>query len=514
MHGGTGYLTLQYTDGASKTFYHGFHKNETGRLHCYYMTNKGYGSEFLDTPKTLGIAIYCPLSMDNEVGEYAWNSVMQGGYFCRIMADHISTVTIRLRPSHFSVPLDYAQYLMPDTGELVAEAVTEPAAARHLKVSDYFTPEDAAAGGTAAVYRPHAVCTVQTFRNAQTGPMLYLFVSYYHRMGWRVIVYDRFGFHREFIEDLLPLPGFDYYNYTIFQLVNPTKYSPEYAKNQGFGYKIYYSMEKNWGYAAQTNGTMADVADQDADKARTYDHSRVEYAHLDTMMYIDSDELLFCPQAGAGIKAQRRFQQRLFNGYAAQGIEEMRLSRLPYSGLAPAGFDSQNRSQVENNDFTSRTAGCMQSAYSNRSVVGMLGCWSQASSYDDFPKSADMGGVCPFHYNHWSCDGMRGGGRDGPRSPRCRCKVGLELNNFYAYRPMPDTCHLAHFNNNKYRFQFRRIEAERERARNKEVRKGRPPPPAGVQMHHGDASKASHLYHMFAHGLSSSSSPSLPSLPS
>jgi hypothetical protein len=20
--------------------------------------------------------------------------------------------------------------------------------------------------------------------------------------------------------------------------------------------------------------------------------------------------------------------------------------------------------------------------------------------------------VCPFHYNHWSCDGMKGGGRD------------------------------------------------------------------------------------------------------
>ena len=55
-------------------------------------------------------------------------------------------------------------------------------------------------------------------------------------------------------------------------------------------------MEKNWGYAAKTNGTMADVADQDADKARTYDHNRIEYAHLDTVMYIDTDELLFCPQ--------------------------------------------------------------------------------------------------------------------------------------------------------------------------------------------------------------------------
>ena len=30
------------------------------------------------------------------------------------------------------------------------------------------------------------------------------------------------------------------------------------------------------------------------------------------------DELLCCPQAGAGLKAQRRFQQRMFNGFIAQ----------------------------------------------------------------------------------------------------------------------------------------------------------------------------------------------------
>ena len=71
--GGTAYMTVEYYEG-KKGFYHGFNKNETGKLHCYYMTNKGYGSEFLDKPKTLGIAIYCPLSMDSETGEYAWNS--------------------------------------------------------------------------------------------------------------------------------------------------------------------------------------------------------------------------------------------------------------------------------------------------------------------------------------------------------------------------------------------------------------------------------------------------------
>lgn len=67
-------------------------------------------------------------------------------------------------------------------------------------------------------------------------------------------MYDRFGFHKEFIEDLLTLPGFDYYPYTVFQLVNSQKYNENYAKKQGFGYKIYYSTEKNWNYGKKSNG--------------------------------------------------------------------------------------------------------------------------------------------------------------------------------------------------------------------------------------------------------------------
>eukprot|EP00596_Hydrurales_sp_CCMP1899_P008838 CAMPEP_0119039226 /NCGR_PEP_ID=MMETSP1177-20130426/8629_1 /TAXON_ID=2985 /ORGANISM="Ochromonas sp, Strain CCMP1899" /LENGTH=360 /DNA_ID=CAMNT_0007002873 /DNA_START=652 /DNA_END=1731 /DNA_ORIENTATION=- len=360
------------------------------------MTNKGFGSEFIDSPKTLSIAVYCPVSLDFEIGEYKFTNSMQEGSFCRVLADYESTITLHLRESAFSVPLDYAKYDMSEKVEIVSEGKNNPAAARVLKVTD-FTDEDRL---SQSQYRPHAVCTVQTFRNAQTGPMLYLFVSYYHRLGWRVIVYDRFGNHKEFIEDLLQFPGFDYHPYTIFQLTNPTKYNEKLAKNQNFGYKVYYNMEINWGFGKTTNGTLTDTADQDADKARTYDHNRIEYAHLDTIMYVDSDELLHCPQGGSSVKSQRKYQQHMMNGFMFKGIEEMRLVRLPYAGLAPPGFvdTEEQRGSI---DFTLHTAACMQGSYQDRNVTGMLGCWSQASSYDDFPKSADMGGVCPFHYNHW-----------------------------------------------------------------------------------------------------------------
>ena len=49
-----------------------------------------------------------------------------------------------------------------------------------------------------------------------------------------------------------------------------------------------------------------------------------------------------------------------------------------------------------------------------------------------------QGGVCPFHYNHWSCDGMKGGGRDHAKANRCRCKVAFDLINHKSYRPEPD----------------------------------------------------------------------------
>ncbi len=47
QHGGTGFLTIAFKDDHKKQYWHGFDKNETNRLHCYYGTNKDTGSEFL-----------------------------------------------------------------------------------------------------------------------------------------------------------------------------------------------------------------------------------------------------------------------------------------------------------------------------------------------------------------------------------------------------------------------------------------------------------------------------------
>jgi hypothetical protein len=123
--------------------------------------------------------------------------------------------------------------------EKTAEFQSNPAAARMqlLKESEWYDP------------RPHAVCTVQTFANNQTGPMMYAFAAYYQLLGWRVVIYDRFGLHRDHMQPLLHLPGIDYYEYTVLQLAMPSKYNQQYKDLQGRDRKYYYRMEKNWGYS-------------------------------------------------------------------------------------------------------------------------------------------------------------------------------------------------------------------------------------------------------------------------
>ena len=91
----------------------------------------------------------------------------------------------------------------------------------------------------------HGVCTVQTFRNPVSGLKLFLFVRHYLALGYTVIVYDRFGAHREDLAPfLLTSSKFSgdsagrtdgevkYFPYTALQRAHPLKYSQTYAAKQ------------------------------------------------------------------------------------------------------------------------------------------------------------------------------------------------------------------------------------------------------------------------------------------
>lgn len=80
----------------------------------------------------------------------------------------------------------------------------------------------------------HAVCTVQTFQNVVSGPMLYMFTRYYLELGWVVIVYDRFGAHHDFLSALESQYNeqLKYYPYTLYQLIFPDIYTSQIMHTQ------------------------------------------------------------------------------------------------------------------------------------------------------------------------------------------------------------------------------------------------------------------------------------------
>jgi hypothetical protein len=379
--------------------------------------------------------VYCPLTLDNEIGEYHFRNTLPPGYFCRSLAEHPSEVEVILRSSVFVPPEDGVLLGGVDGAgnqveEVRGKVITAPAGQRSAFITELTATtaltavqKSISSSGTdpsnpvnpssliITLPRTHAVCTVQTFRNSQSGPMLYLFAAYYLLMGWSVVIFDRFGLHFEYLTSLRQHPGFYYHPYTIFQLAQPSKYNSVYASTLKFDLKYYYKMERNWGYSGKG---QADTADQDQDKTRTYDYARVEYSHMESMLYVDADEFFFCPQsqASGSISSQRKYQQRLMNEFSSLGVEEMRFVRIPYSGIAPPEL-MQNYTQSQKiskatgpadtadaayvraeTDFTNSTLHCMLDAYhqNNRNVLQMFQCWSSATAFDNFPKSSDFAG--------------------------------------------------------------------------------------------------------------------------
>ncbi len=106
--------------------------------------------------------------MDDEVGPFLHNRKMETGYYCRPLSEYEAEIELHLRPTEFTQE-------NPVRSEIFSEFYTPPGAQRSLKIREEVLTN----------YRPHAVCTVQTFKNQFTGPMMYFFIAYYQLMGWK-----------------------------------------------------------------------------------------------------------------------------------------------------------------------------------------------------------------------------------------------------------------------------------------------------------------------------------------
>lgn len=81
----------------------------------------------------------------------------------------------------------------------------------------------------------HAVITIQTFKNHFTGPMLYMFTRHYQRLGYAVIVFDRFANHQDLFTKDFSDPntsGVYYYGFTMFEKMFPDIYNDSYSRRQ------------------------------------------------------------------------------------------------------------------------------------------------------------------------------------------------------------------------------------------------------------------------------------------
>ena len=106
-------------------------------------------------PKTLGVAVYCPVDLDDETGPFLHSRSMEQGYYCRPLADYPTELEVRplyplitdgLRCLTWCVLLRSLQlHLRPTAfdgrggdpgGELLAELQTAPAAERAMKRRD------------------------------------------------------------------------------------------------------------------------------------------------------------------------------------------------------------------------------------------------------------------------------------------------------------------------------------------------------------------------------------------
>ncbi len=176
MKGGTGYLQLEVKQfnkegKEGRSFWYGFDGNEQQKLHCYYMTSKGYGSEFLDNPKTLGIAIYCPVDLDLEVGEYEFRKIMEPGFYCRSIADNVVNYELHLRPSDFTIVSaeDVEQHpdLYQNSSALLPKMTAQAKLFKEREIVGEFTSKPAAPRAQAlkelALDRRHAVVTVRIY---------------------------------------------------------------------------------------------------------------------------------------------------------------------------------------------------------------------------------------------------------------------------------------------------------------------------------------------------------------
>jgi hypothetical protein len=215
----------------------------------------------------VGIMIYCPVfasqpsATPTPESATATNKLTERNY-CKMLKSKPSRVEIILYPSS----VDHTMIAVKDpppnpttvfpniTSYVQANFNTEhgrvliPTVKRAIlppsEVSSEGMPPAVVEGTPSVSDNEIVVCHVQTFKNAMSGPQLYLFADYYSKLGFQVVIYDRYGRHEEFISDLVDTMGVIYHPFTSIQIADPDKFTNETAAREGSDFKVFYGRER------------------------------------------------------------------------------------------------------------------------------------------------------------------------------------------------------------------------------------------------------------------------------
>ena len=415
--------------------------------------------------ETCSFAVACVVDMEQEIGPINLRAVHESGRVCRVLASEDVHLRLQIR-GNVTNPAT-ASSKQPVTALLFGTASSAKESGLSVQYLSRARPPGKSQPPQTSRHETSefVVCGVQSFRNMLSPFVLPMWVHHYTSLGYRVALFDRHGLHSEVLADRGGVgvgagPGagpFDYFPHTMLDLAlgrNDSGGKTRAASD--FSYKVYYKEHLSAAKALAPKVTMErNTGLLDREKVVTYDHCRLLYAKARGVLYVDTDEFLYCPAEKNTYAAQGAAQLGTLHRLADEGVDEIRLDTYPYdtSSALGAGADIAALHKCLQNAATSRGGAGPYSAHH--------ACFSSRSTYPTWMKSADLGRRCPFHYNHWACDGGKGGGRN----TLCRCRVSIgPWMTLAAHTAHTDACHLMHYNPQQFVYQAGR---NRRGARNK-----------------------------------------------
>jgi hypothetical protein len=151
-----------------------------------------------------------------------------------------------------------------------------------------------------------AVCTVQVFHNALSGPRMFFFAQYYLLIGWNVIIYDRYGIHRSYLTEFINHPRLFYHPYTVLQLLFPNIYNSNSSDAKVmtpcfvYAFDVFVQVDDVKYYFTRDSQGMGTVmstiqtSNQNSDKQKTYDLATMHFSGASLLLFVDADEYFHC----------------------------------------------------------------------------------------------------------------------------------------------------------------------------------------------------------------------------